>query len=57
LSSPQLPAGARAYLLKDPTDEDWTLAIRTVARGTPFRVPWIAVLNPETSLSYEHISF
>jgi len=36
-----LAAGARAYLLKDATDEDLLPAIRTVASGKPFFSPAI----------------
>jgi DNA-binding NarL/FixJ family response regulator len=37
-----LSAGARAYLLKDATDEDLIPAVRTVAGGKPFFSPAVA---------------
>jgi two-component system, NarL family, response regulator NreC len=37
-----LSAGARAYLLKDATDEDLLPAVRTVASGKPFFSPAVA---------------
>jgi DNA-binding NarL/FixJ family response regulator len=37
-----LAAGARAYLLKDATDEDLLPALRTVASGKPFFSPAVA---------------
>ncbi len=37
-----LSAGARAYLLKDATDEDLIPAVRTVAAGKPFFSPAVA---------------
>ncbi len=37
-----LSAGARAYLLKDATDEDLLPAVRTVAAGKPFFSPAVA---------------
>lgn len=37
-----LSAGARAYLLKDATDEDLIPAVRTVASGKPFFSPAVA---------------
>ena len=42
-----LGAGARAYLLKDATDEDLLPAIRTVASGKPFFSPAVAAVLVE----------
>ena len=42
-----LAAGARAYLLKDATDEDLLPAIRTVASGKPFFSPAVAAVLVE----------
>ncbi len=39
-----LAAGARAYLLKDATDEDLLPAIRTVAAGKPFFSPAVSAV-------------
>jgi DNA-binding NarL/FixJ family response regulator len=39
-----LSAGARAYLLKDATDEDLLPAIRTVAAGKPFFSPGVTAV-------------
>jgi len=39
-----LAAGARAYLLKDATDEDLLPAIRTVASGKPFFSPTVTAV-------------
>lgn len=42
-----LAAGARAYLLKDATDEDLIPAVRAVARGKPFFSPAVTSLLVE----------
>jgi two-component system, NarL family, response regulator NreC len=42
-----LAAGARAYLLKDATDEDLLPAIRTVASGKPFFSPAVTAVLVE----------
>jgi len=42
-----LAAGARAYLLKDATDEDLLPAIRMVATGKPFFSPAVTVVLVE----------
>jgi len=42
-----LAAGARAYLLKDATDEDLLPAIRAVASGKPFFSPAVAAVLVE----------
>jgi DNA-binding NarL/FixJ family response regulator len=42
-----LAAGARAYLLKDATDEDLLPAIRTVAAGKPFFGPAVTAVLVE----------
>jgi len=42
-----LAAGARAYLLKDATDEDLLPAVRAVAAGKPFFSPAIAAVLVE----------
>ena len=42
-----LAAGARAYLLKDATDEDLLPAIRTVASGKPFFSPAVSAVLVE----------
>jgi two-component system response regulator NreC len=45
-----LAAGARAYLLKDATDEDLLPAVRAVARGKPFFSPTVAAVLVEDYL-------
>jgi DNA-binding NarL/FixJ family response regulator len=42
-----LAAGARAYLLKDATDEDLLPAVRTVAAGKPFFSPAVTAVLVE----------
>jgi DNA-binding NarL/FixJ family response regulator len=42
-----LAAGARAYLLKDATDEDLLPAVRAVAAGKPFFSPAVAAVLVE----------
>lgn len=42
-----LAAGARAYLLKDATDEDLLPAVRAVARGKPFFSPAVTAVLVE----------
>ena len=42
-----LAAGARAYLLKDATDEDLIPAVRTVASGKPFLSPAVTAVLME----------
>jgi two-component system, NarL family, response regulator NreC len=42
-----LAAGARAYLLKDATDEDLLPAVRAVAAGKPFFSPTVAAVLVE----------
>src|SRR5688572_29625847 len=42
-----LTAGARAYLLKDATDEDLLPAVRAVAAGKPFFSPAVAAVLVE----------
>jgi DNA-binding NarL/FixJ family response regulator len=42
-----LAAGARAYLLKDATDEDLLPAVRSVASGRPFFSPAVATVLVE----------
>lgn len=42
-----LAAGARAYLLKDATDEDLLPAVRTVASGKPYFSPAVAAVLVE----------
>jgi DNA-binding NarL/FixJ family response regulator len=42
-----LAAGARAYLLKDATDEDLLPAVRAVANGRPFFSPAVAAVLVE----------
>ena len=42
-----LAAGARAYLLKDATDEDLLPALRTVAAGRPFFSPAVSAMLVE----------
>jgi DNA-binding NarL/FixJ family response regulator len=42
-----LAAGARAYLLKDATDEDLLPAVRSVAAGKPFFSPAVAAVLVE----------
>jgi two-component system response regulator NreC len=42
-----LAAGARAYLLKDATDEDLLPAVRTVASGKPFFSPAVTAVLVE----------
>jgi DNA-binding NarL/FixJ family response regulator len=45
-----LAAGARAYLLKDATDEDLLPAVRAVAAGKPFFSPAVAAVLVEDYL-------
>src|SRR5215471_18834961 len=42
-----LAAGARAYLLKDATDEDLLPAVRAVAAGKPFFTPAVSAVLVE----------
>jgi DNA-binding NarL/FixJ family response regulator len=50
-----LAAGARAYLLKDATDEDLLPAVRAVAAGKPFFSPAVAALLVEDYMRRLHV--